>query len=73
MDYSNLKSRTWWTATLLTVYNLLISVVPVIPNVPWLTVVIDILGVILVGYFHVKGIQNAVQASLSAGKPSSGQ
>jgi hypothetical protein len=41
----------------------------VFPNLVWLTVTVNVLGVILTTYFHVQAVQTAAIASASAGKP----
>jgi hypothetical protein len=56
MNYTIFASRTFWTAAFLTVYNVSAALGTIYPA-PWLTSVVDILGLILVTYFHVNPSQ----------------
>ena len=56
MNYTIFASRTFWTAALLTIYNVAISLGSIYPA-PWLASAIDILGFVLVTYFHVNPSQ----------------
>lgn len=71
--YSWLTSKTSWSAIVLVAYNFFTTIVPVFPNVTWLSTIVNLLGVVLVVIFHVQGVNNAASASLQAGKPASGQ
>lgn len=53
-----LKSRTFWTVAVVFVYNGLVAVTGTIPNIPWLSDVINILGLVMASYFHVNPSQN---------------
>ena len=48
-----LKSRTFWTVVVVFVYNGLTSLVPVLPNVPWVSDAVNALGLIMATYFHI--------------------
>lgn len=71
--YNGLISKTNWTAVTLVLYNFFTAIVPVFPNVAWISTIVNLLGVILVVVFHQQGVQKAAAASAaasaSAGKP----
>jgi hypothetical protein len=69
MNYSFLESKAFWTQVVQQAYNLLAPLTGVFPNLVWLTVTVNVLGVILTTYFHVQAVQTAAIASASAGKP----
>jgi hypothetical protein len=73
INYDILKSRTFWSAVIVIAYNFFATLVPLYPNVPWITVAVNVLGFVAVQYFHVAGITNAAQSSATLGKPVSGQ
>lgn len=73
MNYSILKSKTFWSAVVTIAYNFFATVVPLYPNVPWVSTVFDLLGMISVSYFHISGVQKAAVSSAALSTPSSGQ
>jgi len=72
-NYSFLKSKTFWSAVVLVAYNFFTTIVPVFPNVAWLSTVVDFLGMISITVFHQNGVNRAALASATAGVPVSGQ
>ena len=56
MNYSIFASRTFWTAAVLTAYNVATALGTIYPA-SWLTTVVDILGMVLLTYFHVNPSQ----------------
>lgn len=55
-NYSVLSSRTFWIAVLLASYNTA-AAFQVFYAAPWLSDIVNIVGVILVTYFHVNPSQ----------------
>lgn len=51
-SYSLLKSRTFWSLVVLFLYNGFTSLIPVFPNVAWITIIVNALGFISISYFH---------------------
>jgi hypothetical protein len=72
-DYSFLKSKTFWSAFFLVAYNFFSTIVPVFPDVTWLTSIVDFLGLLLITVFHVNGVNKAALASAALHTPVSGQ
>lgn len=66
-SYNFLKSGAFWSVVVLVIYNSLISVAPLFPNVIWITVAINILGVISATVFNVRSVNRAARASARAG------
>lgn len=56
MDYTIFASRTFWTTAFLTVYNVSAALGTIYPS-PVLLTLVDILGFVLVTYFHVNPSQ----------------
>lgn len=57
MKFSILKSRTFWTVVVLAAYNLCVAVVQIIPNIGWVSTIINLLGIVLATYFHINPSQ----------------
>lgn len=72
-NYSWLQSKTFWSTVVLVAYNFLTAIVPVFPNVGWISTVVNILGMVLITVFHVNGVNKAASASAVAGAVRSGQ
>lgn len=68
MDYNYLKSGAFWSVVLLVIYNSLVSIVPLFPNIIWLTVAINVIGVILTTAFHTAAVKRAARASAHFGR-----
>ena len=73
MNYNSWISKTDWSAVVLLAYNFFTAIVPVFPNVVWISTIVNFLGVILIVVFHVSGVKTAALASAAAGIPVSGQ
>lgn len=71
MNYSLLKSRTFWTIVVAFLYNGYVAIHGQVPIS--FTVVLDAVFGILQSYFHVSGVQNAAVSSAALGQASSGQ
>jgi hypothetical protein len=56
MNYSIFSSRTFWTAACLTIYNVSAALGTIYPTA-WLLTIVNILGFILINYFHVNPSQ----------------
>lgn len=72
-NYNFWKSKTFWTTVIVIGYNFFTVIVPVFPQVTWLSTVVDVLGLVAVNIFHVSGINRAAVASANASVPLSGQ
>ena len=72
MSYDFIKSRTFWTTVVVIGYNFFTTLVPMFPQVPWITTVVDVLGFVAVNIFHAAGVKNAALAS-AGGTPNLGQ
>lgn len=72
-NYSFLKSKTFWSSVIVIGYNFFTVIVPVFPQVPWISTIVDILGFVAVNIFHVSGISAAATSSAALGQPVSGQ
>ncbi len=59
MNYNLLKSRTFWSMVVVIAYNFFTTLVPLFPNVAWITLVVNVLGFLSASYFHVAGIKAA--------------
>lgn len=55
--YSIFKSRMFWTAVVVALYNVLVAEFQMFPNYMWLSTAIDVLGVVMMTYFHVNPSQ----------------
>lgn len=64
--YSFLSSKTFWSTVVLVVYNFVTAIVPVFPNVGWLSTIVNLLGLVLITVFHVSGVNAAAVASAKA-------
>lgn len=71
MNYSILKSRTFWTSILLFVFNGFNAISGSIPSA--YSVPINFVLGALITYFHVQGVQNAAISSAALSQPVSGQ
>jgi hypothetical protein len=65
-NYSFLSSKTFWSTAVLVVYNFVTAIVPVFPNVGWLSTIVNLLGLVLITVFHVSGVNAAAVASAKA-------
>lgn len=70
-QYQFLHSRTFWTLVFMFAYNLFQFFMPSIPA--GIDTIVDFLFTSLATYFHIAGVNNAVQTSLTLGKPANGQ
>jgi hypothetical protein len=64
--YSFLSSKTFWSTAVLVVYNFVTAIVPVFPNIGWLSTLVNLLGLVLITVFHVSGVNAAAVASAQA-------
>jgi hypothetical protein len=71
VNYSLLKSRTFWLIVFAFLYNGYAAISGQLPASA--TVVIDLVFGALQSYFHVSGVQNAAVASAQTHEPMSGQ
>lgn len=72
-NYSFLKSKTFWSTVVVIGYNFFTVIVPIFPQVTWLSTVVDVLGFVSVNVFHVSGVNKAATDSAALGKAVSGQ
>ena len=71
MNYSLLKSRTFWTLVATFGYNVWQLLSPSVS--PQISAIIDFIFASLASYFHVAGVQNAAVSSAAVSQPVSGQ
>lgn len=57
ISFSIIKSRLFWTAAVLGVYNLATLYAGMFAGITWLPIVVNVLGVILATYLHVNPSQ----------------
>jgi hypothetical protein len=62
MNFSFLKSGTFWSIVVLCAYNLFSTLVPLFPNVSWLTFVVNALASVSALYFHKTAVVSALAA-----------
>lgn len=58
MNYNIFKSRTFWIAVLLVLYNALVQIPSTAQNLVYLNYAINAVGGLLITYFHVNPSQN---------------
>lgn len=71
--YNSWISRTNWSAVVLLAYNFFTAIIPVFPDVPWISTIVNVLGVILIVVFHSQAVNKAATSSVTLGTRSSGQ
>ncbi len=69
MNYNIFKSRTFWTAVALVLYNALVQYPAGSQAATFINPLINFVGLVLVTYFHVNPSQNYNDQSVEQGSP----
>lgn len=68
MTFNFLEDGTFWSVLVLVLFNFFTSIQPIFPNVIWITLIVNFLGVLSATAFHVSAVKRAARASAAVGK-----
>lgn len=56
MNFSFFRSGTFWWVVVLCAYNFFTTLAPLLPNVAWITLVVNVLASVSALYFHKSAV-----------------